>query len=188
MTSRMVGLENRSKHRDDRSCAKAVAHFLARVVPCGVHYFSGTVAAVGEPLFVLINSQPLQLHRFSHPSRGVQNVNHRGLGSNVGEPGQISKIRWRTTQDVELKTRFREIGLWEEKLRRLKFDRGAGISSKRLYSRTFWIISLNCRQSPSESRDAGSASTRLKSVWQELAAIEAKIVRPLPKKRGSWRV
>src|SRR5271165_745635 len=76
--------------------------------------------------------------------------------------------------DIELKTRFREIGLWEEKLRRLKFDRDEDIEQKAVFEDLLdYFLKLQAVSIREQGRR--KCLTRLKSAWQELAAIEAKI-------------
>ena len=76
--------------------------------------------------------------------------------------------------DIELKTRFREIGLWEEKLRRLRYDRDQDIEQKAVFEDLLdYFLKLQAVAIREQGRR--QCLTRLKSAWQELAAIEAKI-------------
>ena len=76
--------------------------------------------------------------------------------------------------DIELKTRFREIGLWEEKLRLLKYDRHEDIEQKAVFEDLLdYFLKLQAVSIREQGRR--KCLTRLKSAWQELAAIEAKI-------------
>ena len=77
--------------------------------------------------------------------------------------------------DIELNGRLKELGLWQEKLRRLKYDRDADIPQKVVVEDlTDYFIKL---QSIAVSeRRRRECITSLKSACQELAAIEAKII------------
>ena len=76
--------------------------------------------------------------------------------------------------DIELKMRLREIGLWEEKLRRLKYDRDEDIEQKAVFEDLLdYFLKLQAVSIREQGRR--KCLTRLKSAWQELAAIEAKI-------------
>jgi len=76
--------------------------------------------------------------------------------------------------DIELKTRFREIGLWEEKLRRLKYDRDEDIEQKAVFEDLLdYFLKLHAVAVREQGRR--KCLTRLKSAWQELAVIEAKM-------------
>ena len=76
--------------------------------------------------------------------------------------------------DIELKTRFREIGLWEEKLRRLKYDRDEDIEQKAVFEDLLDYF-LKLQAVSIREQERRKCLTRLKSAWQELAAIKAKI-------------
>ena len=92
------------------------------------------------------------------------------MSANQGKPRRSAE----ELPDIELKTRFREIGLWEKKLRRLKYERDEDIEQKAVFED---LLDYFLRLQAVSIREQGrrKSLTRLKSAWQELAAIEAKI-------------
>ena len=80
----------------------------------------------------------------------------------------------RELPDIELNARLREMGLWEEKLRRLKYDRDGDIEQKAVVEDLVDYF-LKLQAISIQERRRRQCLTSLKSAWQELAAIEAKI-------------
>src|SRR5271167_196254 len=89
-----------------------------------------------------------------------------------------NQIKSRTSRkdlpDIELNARLREIGLWSEKLRRLKYDRDADIPQKAVVE-DLEDYFIKLKWVSVDERRRRECLTSLKSARHELAAIEAKI-------------
>src|SRR5271167_4121074 len=89
-----------------------------------------------------------------------------------------NQIKSRTSRkdlpDIELNARLREIRLWSEKLRRLKYDRDADIPQKALVE-DLEDYFLKLKAVSVDERRCREWLTELKLARHELAAIEAKI-------------
>src|SRR5271169_1291092 len=95
-------------------------------------------------------------------SKGI----HVAMSANQGK----SRTCRKELPDIELNARLREMGLWEEKLRRLKYDRDADIPQKAVVEDlSYYFIKLEAVSLHERRRRVHLAS--LKSTRQELAAI-----------------
>jgi hypothetical protein len=110
------------------------------------------------------------MRAYSVRTFGTNKGIHAVMSANEGK----SRISRKELSDIELNGRLRELGLWQEKLRRLKYDRDADIAQKAVVE-DLTVYFMKLETVYIRERTRRESLTGLKSAWQELAAIEAKM-------------